>query len=80
MALNIGIMLVYGFGSTLNWAWLAMVAAVPPTLMVILMYFMPETPRWLLTKGQTKQAAQALTWLRGPHMEKEVIDLLTHFL
>ncbi|CAG7696003.1 unnamed protein product, partial [Allacma fusca] len=34
-------------------------------LLFFMLLFVPETPRFLLLKGQTKRATEALKWLRG---------------
>lgn len=58
-------------GVVLNWNWLAIVGAMPPTLLVILMFFMPETPRWLLAHNRRHEALKSLQWLRGPFADIE---------
>ncbi|XP_069743985.1 solute carrier family 2, facilitated glucose transporter member 8 isoform X2 [Narcine bancroftii] len=65
----IGIMGAYIGGMILSWYWLAVFSSIPPALMVTLMYFMPETPRYLLTKNQRSEALTALEWLRGPEVD-----------
>ncbi|XP_072908749.1 solute carrier family 2, facilitated glucose transporter member 8 isoform X1 [Hemitrygon akajei] len=67
----IGIMGAYVGGMVLPWYWLAVLSSVPPTIMVLLMYFMPETPRYLLSRNQYSEALAALAWLRGPEVDYE---------
>ncbi|CAL1615059.1 unnamed protein product [Knipowitschia caucasica] len=62
----IGIMGVYLAGLVLEWRWLAVCSSIPPTLMLVCMCFMPETPRFLLSCGRRLEAEQALRFLRGP--------------
>lgn len=52
-------------GLVLNWRWLAVAGEVPVLLMIILLCFMPESPRFLISKGKEDEALSALTWLRG---------------
>ena len=40
-------------------------------VMVLLMMFMPETPRWLLAHNQRQLGFQGLQWLRGPLYDTE---------
>ena len=40
-------------------------------LMVCLMAFMPESPRWLLANNKRHKALLALAWLRGPDYDAE---------
>lgn len=67
----IGIMGAYVGGMILPWYWLAVLSSVPPTVMVILMYFMPETPRYLLSKNKHTEALAVLAWLRGPEVDHD---------
>ena len=58
--------MVYSLGAWFkNFRWLAIASAVPPTLMIVLMIAMPETPRWLVKKGRMSEAIQVMKWLRG---------------
>lgn len=62
----IGIMGVYLAGLFLDWRWLAICSSIPPTLLMVCMCFMPETPRFLLSQGKRREAEEALRFLRGP--------------
>ncbi|KAK2120335.1 hypothetical protein P7K49_001721 [Saguinus oedipus] len=61
----IGILLAYLAGWVLEWRWLAVLGCVPPSLMLLLMCFMPETPRFLLTQHRRQEAMAALQFLWG---------------
>lgn len=67
----LGIMGVYLAGLVLDWRWLAVCSSIPPTLMLLSMCFMPETPRWLLSQGRRREAEEALRFLRGPQAAVE---------
>ncbi|KAF4074441.1 hypothetical protein AMELA_G00239360 [Ameiurus melas] len=60
-----GIMGAYITGLFLDWRWLAITSSIPPTLMLVCMCFMPETPRYLLSRGKRSEAEEALRFLRG---------------
>lgn len=62
----LGIMGVYLAGLFVDWRWLAICSSIPPTLLILLMCFMPETPRFLLSQGKRREAEEALRFLRGP--------------
>ncbi|KAM8865621.1 solute carrier family 2, facilitated glucose transporter member 8 [Synchiropus picturatus] len=62
----LGIMGVYLAGLFLDWRWLAIVCSIPPTLLMVCMCFMPESPRFLLSQGKRREAEEALLFLRGP--------------
>lgn len=61
-----GIMGSYITGLFLDWRWLAIASSIPPTLMLVFMCFMPETPRFLLSQGKRREAEASLRFLRGP--------------
>lgn len=67
----LGIMGVYLAGLVLRWRWLAVCSSIPPTLMLLSMCFMPETPRFLLSRGRRREAEEALRFLRGPEADVE---------
>jgi len=55
----------YTFGYFCPWNYLAFVSATVPVIFFVLMIFMPESPRYLLTKYGRMRAAKSLMWLRG---------------
>uniref|UniRef100_A0A2K6F6Q4 Solute carrier family 2 member 8 n=1 Tax=Propithecus coquereli TaxID=379532 RepID=A0A2K6F6Q4_PROCO len=55
----------YLAGWVLEWRWLAVLGCVPPSLMLLLMCWMPETPRFLLTRHRHQEAVAALQFLWG---------------
>lgn len=67
---SFGILLVYMLGAWLNWRLVAALSAVLPIIAAITLFFLPETPVWLLKKGKTDEARQALCWLRGDNVVK----------
>lgn len=71
LAITVGLILAYVAGVFCHWRWLAFIGAIPPTLQVILMFPVPETPRWLLGKGRRSKALESLLWLRGPDADIE---------
>ncbi|KAL6442485.1 hypothetical protein ACFW04_002595 [Cataglyphis niger] len=52
-------------GMYLDWKSLAVLGASLPIPFLILMFMIPETPRWYISKGKTKMARKSLQWLRG---------------
>ncbi|NXG06245.1 GTR6 protein, partial [Sakesphorus luctuosus] len=52
-------------GLVLDWRWLAVAGEVPVLAMIILLCFMPNSPRFLLSQGQEEEALRSLCWLRG---------------
>lgn len=66
-----GIVAAYLAGMLVGWRWLAVVCSVPPVLMLLLMSFMPETPRYLINQERAAEAMAALRFLRGPDVDHE---------
>nr|XP_010585920.1 solute carrier family 2, facilitated glucose transporter member 8 isoform X3 [Loxodonta africana] len=60
-----GILLAYMAGSILEWRWLAVLGCAAPSLMLLLMCCVPETPRFLLTQHKCQEAMAALRFLWG---------------
>lgn len=60
----IGILLAALFGTFLSWKALAGWCLVPSIGMSLVMFFMPETPQWLLSKGRNEEAQASLQRLR----------------
>ncbi|XP_072945484.1 trehalose transporter 1-like protein isoform X3 [Epargyreus clarus] len=59
-----GIFVVYSLGAFIHWRKVAAICAGFSLLTPFLMYFVPESPLWLASKGQMKEAYNAMFWLR----------------
>ncbi|XP_060063586.1 solute carrier family 2, facilitated glucose transporter member 8-like [Ylistrum balloti] len=77
LSVTIGILMAYTCGMSLGWSKLAIVGTLPAFATVIAMFFLPETPRWLLMKNRRHSALNALGVIRGPHtaVEEECRDI-----
>ena len=64
-----GITLNYALGSISGFFYyhISLVAVGIVAVFEVLMYWLPETPRSLLSRGYVKEAEAALKWLRGPN-------------
>ncbi|CAH0724808.1 unnamed protein product, partial [Brenthis ino] len=62
---NIGILICYVAGKYLDWSQLAYLGASLPIPFLLLMFMIPETPRWYISRGRHEEARKALQWLRG---------------
>jgi MFS transporter, SP family, arabinose:H+ symporter len=56
-----------------NWRWMLGVQAVPALAFLLLLITVPESPRWLLTRGRTAQALAVLTALHGESAARQEI-------
>ena len=67
----------YIVGSYVTWQALAYISIIFPVSFLVAIYFVPETPRFLLSKGQKFKAAQSLLWFRGAVDEDQIEQELT---
>jgi SP family xylose:H+ symportor-like MFS transporter len=49
-----------------GWRWMFASEAIPAGMLLVLMFLVPETPRFLATKGKTDEALVILTRVNGP--------------
>jgi MFS transporter, SP family, arabinose:H+ symporter len=64
-----------GFGA-LEWRWKLGIAALPALLFLIMLYFIPRSPRWLIQKGRTEEARGVLELTREQNIEQELKDIV----
>ncbi len=55
----------YALAGSGGWRWMLGLAAVPALLLGAGMAFLPESPRWLVARGQAEQARRVLESCRG---------------
>ncbi|KAG5877579.1 hypothetical protein JTB14_003730 [Gonioctena quinquepunctata] len=74
---NIGILVCFLLGSFFEWQMLSLVGAIISIPSLVMIWFIPETPKFSLSKGQDEQAKKSLQWLRGKgtDIEKEFLDM-----
>ncbi|XP_031261560.1 sugar transporter ESL1-like isoform X1 [Pistacia vera] len=60
-----GFSLVYMVGNDISWRTLALVGAIPCLLQIVTLFFIPESPRWLVKVGREKEFETTLQRLRG---------------
>nr|KAF6434466.1 solute carrier family 2 member 6 [Molossus molossus] len=64
-----GSLSLYALGLLLPWRWLAVAGEGPVVIMTLLLSFMPNSPRFLLSRGRDEEALRALAWLRGANAD-----------
>lgn len=61
----VGIVFTFCVSFALDWKYLALVSALWAVPYSLAMYFVPDSPRWLMAKGKQYSAKRSLEWLRG---------------
>lgn len=87
-----GIFLVYfvnsgiaGYGDdawdiAMAWRWMFGVGALPGLLFLVLLFFVPESPRWLIKQGRPAEALPILLKIHGEDLARqEVLDIKESF-
>jgi len=54
------------WGGLEAWRWMYLMQALPAAIFLIALFFIPESPRYLVGKGRTEQATTVLSNLFGP--------------
>ena len=63
-------------GGEASWRWMLGVQAFPSLLFLVLIYFIPESPRWLiLKKGETTKALEILRVINPLNCEQELVSI-----
>jgi SP family sugar porter-like MFS transporter len=60
-----------------GWRWMFAVTAIPSVLFLIATFLVPESPRWLASKGRNRQALRVLERLGGRSYAQQVMGDLT---
>jgi len=80
----LGILLAYlsnfligrmNFGST-EWRWQLGIAAVPALLFLLMLFFIPRSPRWLAMKNRTTEALDVLRLTGNENPEQELREIV----
>jgi len=60
----------------MGWRWMFGAEIIPAFLFFLLMFFMPESVRWLVKNGQNKKAIDILSRVGGAGYAREEVDLI----
>jgi sugar porter (SP) family MFS transporter len=78
LAITIGIvtsyLIGYLFAPTAGWRWMFVLAVVPAAILGVGMSFMPESPRWILSRGNKDDAHKLLQRIR------DTVDVQSEFV
>ncbi|HEY0711214.1 MAG TPA: sugar porter family MFS transporter [Polyangia bacterium] len=56
------------------WRWMYLMQAVPAAIFLVALIFIPESPRYLVSKGRDEKASQVLTSLYGGDVARGKLD------
>ena len=65
ISFNMGLIITYLLSTVVTWRVLTWLAIIPPTLTILMMMILPETPYWLAEKNRSEEALDSLAWLRN---------------
>ena len=67
-------------GGTAAWRWMYLAQAVPAVIFLLALFFIPESPRYLISKGRVEQGQAVLTRLFGAEeAERKVSEIKASF-
>lgn len=79
LAVSIGILLSYivnyycaSYVPSDEWRWMLGLGMIPAILLLLGMFFLPDSPRWILSKGREEEARKILSKIR--HTSQEIDD------
>lgn len=80
LMITIGILAAYlvnfALAESEAWRWMLGLAAIPAVILGVGMFFLPETPRWLVSKNLTERARSVLRRTRGEErVDEELADI-----
>lgn len=58
------------------WRWMLGVAFIPSLLFLIMVIFIPNSPRWLVKQGRNDEAKQVLVSIGEKNVEEEMADII----
>jgi sugar porter (SP) family MFS transporter len=68
----------YAFAGTGAWRWMFALAVIPAAAFGIGLMFIPNSPRWLVSRGHTDQARAVLERIRGPEQVAGELSEIQH--
>jgi MFS transporter, SP family, galactose:H+ symporter len=57
-----------------SWRWMFLVGVLPALLLLVGMFFLPETPRWLMSKGRGDEAKRVLEMVEEPALVGSTLE------
>jgi sugar porter (SP) family MFS transporter len=64
-----------GFGDA-EWRWKLGIPAIPAALFLVMLFTIPESPRWLAGRGRVKEAEEVLRSSGDPEYRRDLADIV----
>ncbi|MFL6734501.1 MAG: sugar porter family MFS transporter [Sphingomicrobium sp.] len=62
------------WGGIEAWRWMYLMQAIPAAIFLVALFFIPESPRYLVSKGRNEEAGSVLTSLFGSDVARVKLD------
>jgi len=70
----------HDWGVSMAWRWMFGVGVVPGVLFLVLLFFVPESPRWLIKQGKAAESLPILQKIHGDELARqEVLEIKESF-
>ncbi|MCK5277417.1 MAG: sugar porter family MFS transporter, partial [Cyclobacteriaceae bacterium] len=60
--------------NTIGWRWMFASETIPAGLFLLLLWFVPETPRFMVMRNQDSKALNVLNKINGPKLSKNIFE------
>jgi SP family galactose:H+ symporter-like MFS transporter len=57
-----------------SWRWMFLVGILPALVLLLGMFFLPETPRWLISKGRQEEGKRVLEMVEEPALVAQTLE------
>ncbi|CAB3244954.1 unnamed protein product [Arctia plantaginis] len=76
LACSCGILFAYAAGGMLSAHALSLSMAVPPSVLLVSLIWLPETPSFLINVGRIQDAAKIICWFEGSDFQEDLTDVI----
>ncbi|XP_048001300.1 solute carrier family 2, facilitated glucose transporter member 8-like [Leguminivora glycinivorella] len=76
LAISCGILFAFVAGGILSAHALALSMVAPPTVLLLSLVWLPETPSFLISVGRMQDAARVICWLDGSDFREDLTDAI----
>lgn len=66
-------------GDAVQWRWMFGVQAIPSAAFLLLLFSVPDSPRWLIEKGRVEDARRVFASLKAQNIDAEVQEIVESF-